>query len=169
MAGLVTAVAAILHFGAVSVSNSLNEGMSGLDGLQQALGSVSVGKDAAEAAQRVTGKESSPLTVATLNSELPGFLWVGGTTDVSHVTSNKQVVSVSVSPGHIETAVAAVRGSCSYGLSITSSNDALIAQDRLPGPGSYGQLVLGGSPCLADAALRSGWAPGSPLSSPSGL
>ena len=62
----------------------------------------------------------------------------------------------------IETAVQTAPGLCSFGLSVTSSSDPLIAEDHLPGPGTYYQIQnapyqVQTAPCVANQAPTSSW------------
>ncbi len=96
------------------------------------------------------------LSVPILNAKLPSYQWVDGATNVPYSSSKRPIVGVSATGTHVVTAVQATQGFCSFGLTITSNADPLIAQDGLSGEGTYYQFVHETS-CVADQAPTSSW------------
>lgn len=136
-----------------SVANSLN-GIG--QGFEQAAQAMELGGTTADAAARVAASQPpGSLSVSELNTELPKYAWVDGATTVPTSRLRRPIVGVNIVGTSIETAVQPAPGLCSFGLSVTSSNDPVIAEDRLPGPGSYYQVQ--NVPCMADQAPTSGW------------
>jgi hypothetical protein len=130
--------------------------------VEKAQQSVESGGTAANAAASVAASEPpGPVRVSVLNADLPKYEWVDGSTNVPYSSLRRPIVGVNVVGTAIETAVQPVQGSCSYGLSITSSTDPLIAEDHLPGPGTYYQsayhLSAPASPCIANQSPTSSW------------
>ena len=90
---------------------------------------------------------------------------MGRRSDNVPYSSERTIVGVAVSGAHIETAVQVLRRWCSYGLTVTSGTDPLIAEDHLPGPGTYYKYVdltsykyvYHVTQCVADQAPSSGW------------
>ena len=74
---------------------------------------------------------------------------------VPYSSLKRPIVGVNIVGTDIETAVQPAPGLCSLGLSVTSSSDPLIAEDHLPGPGTYYQVQ--NVPCIADQAPTSSW------------
>jgi hypothetical protein len=131
---------------------------SGLfDNLGQAVQAMQAGGSAANAAATAASPQPpGSLSVSALNAALPRYEWVDGAVNVPY-SSERPVVGMIASGTHIETAVRPVRKQCSFGLTITSSTDPLIAEDDLPGPGTYFQPA-DQVPCAANQAPTSGWA-----------
>lgn len=125
--------------------------------LGQALEAMQSGGTAASAAATTTAPQPpGTLSVSILNAALPKYEWVDGAVNAPY-SSKRPVVGMIASGTHIETAVQAVAGSCSYGLSITSTSDPLIAEDHLLGPGTYYEYVYDTPQCAADQAPTSSW------------
>jgi hypothetical protein len=128
---------------------------SGLANLEQQ--AKSGGTAAATAAFLAAPQAPGSLSVSVLNAKLPKYQWVDGATTVPYSSSKQPVVGISASGTHVVTAVQATRGSCSFGLTITSNADPLIAQDGLSGQGTYYQFAYETSHCVADQAPASSW------------
>jgi hypothetical protein len=128
---------------------------SGLANLEQQ--AKSGGTAAISAAFLVAPQAPGSLSVSVLNVDLPKYQWVDGATNVPYSLAKRPVVGVSASGTHVVTAVQATRGSCSFGLTITSNADPLIAQDGLSGQGTYYQFVYEASQCVADQAPALSW------------
>jgi len=97
------------------------------------------------------------LTTSLLNQQRPGVKWLPGNVPTP-ASGSHTYVSVGVAGDHVVTA--AETAGCIYGLTVSASNDPIIAQDQLPGAGTYWALpVRLGSPsaCSADSAPTSGW------------
>jgi hypothetical protein len=97
------------------------------------------------------------LSVSTLNAKLPSYQWVDGATNVPYSSSQRPIVGVSATGAHVVTAVQAGPGLCSFGLTITSNADPLIAQDGLSGQGTYYQATNATPGCVANQAPTSSW------------
>jgi hypothetical protein len=97
------------------------------------------------------------LSVSILNAKLPSYQWVDGATNVSYSSSKQPIVGVSASGTHVVTAVQSSQGICSFGLTITSNADPLIAQDGLSGQGTYYQAANSTPGCVANQAPTSSW------------
>jgi uncharacterized protein YceK len=97
------------------------------------------------------------LSLSTLNAKLPSYQWVDGGTNVPYSSSQRPIVGVSASGTHVVTAVQAGPGLCSFGLTITSNADPLIAQDGLSGQGTYYQATNATPGCVANQAPTSSW------------
>lgn len=142
-----------------SVANGFANIGQGFDELGQAM---AIGGTTADAAASVAATQppGSP-SVAELNAKLPKYAWVDGTINVPSSTLKRPIVGVNIVGTDVETAVQIAPGWCSYGLSVTSSSDHLIARDHLVGPGTYYQFVLHppppASPCIANQAPTSSW------------
>ena len=120
-----------------SVANGLNGIGRGFEQLGQ---SIEIGGTTADAAANVAASQPpGSVSVAELNAKLAKYAWVGGTTNVPASTLKRPVVGVNIVGTDIETAVQIAPGWCSYGMSVTSSSDPLIAEDHLPTPGTYYQ------------------------------
>jgi hypothetical protein len=138
-----------------SVANGLNGIGRGLEQLGQ---SMEIGGTTADAAASVAASQPpGSLSVFELNRELPKYTWVDGATTVPTSRLRRPIVGVNIVGTSIETAVQPASGLCSFGLSVTSSNDPSITEDRLPGPGTYYQGVFHSTQCIADQAPTSGW------------
>ncbi len=126
------------------------------DNLGQAVQAMQSGGSAANAAATAaTPQPPGSLSVSALNAALPKYEWVDGAVNVPF-SAERPVVGMIARGTHIETAVRPARGQCSFGLTVTSSTDPLIAEDDLPGPGTYFQAV-DQAPCAASQAPTSGW------------
>jgi hypothetical protein len=135
-------------------------------GLQRALREWQAGATAANSAATVAAPQPpGSISVASLNAALPKYQWVDGGTNVPY-SAHRPVVSMTASGTHIETAVEDKDGSCSFGLTITSSTDPLTTEDHvagigryyhLVGPGTYWQSVVQAPRCAADQAPTNGW------------
>jgi hypothetical protein len=97
------------------------------------------------------------LSVSTLNAKLPSYQWVDGATNVPYSSSKQPIVGVSAIGTHVVTAVQDTQGICSFGLTITSNADPLIAQDGLSGQGTYYQATNATPQCVANQAPASSW------------
>ena len=138
-----------------SVANGLNGIGRGLEQLGQ---SMEIGGTTADAAASVAASQPpGSLSISELNTELPKYAWVGGTTNVPASTLKRPVAGVNIVGTDIETAVQIAPGWCSYGLSVTSSSDPLIAEDHLPGAGTYFQIDFKTTQCVADQPPASSW------------
>src|ERR1700733_2479146 len=121
--------------GVQSVANSLN-GIG--QGFEQAAQAMELGGTAADAAASVSASQPpGSLSVSELNTEQAQYAWVEGATAVATSRLRRPIVGVNIVGTSIETAVQLAPGLCSFGLSVTSSSDTLIAEDHLPGPGTY--------------------------------
>lgn len=145
-----------------SLGNFGNFGKIGFDldvgALERGQASANSAGAAANAAANVTATQlPGSLSVTALNAALAKYQWVNGVTNVPFSSPGRPIVGVNANETDIETAVQGIRGSCSFGLIITSSTDPLIAEDGLPGPGTYDQFVYRTSRCIADQAPTSGW------------
>jgi hypothetical protein len=134
------------------IGSGLSTGLANLE--QQA---KSGGTAAISAAFLAAPQAPGSLSVSVLNAELRKYQWVDGATNVPYSSSKRPVVGVSATGTHVVTAVQAARGSCSFGLTITSNADPLIAQDGLSGQGTYYQFGYATSQCVADQAPTSSW------------
>ena len=136
-----------------SVAKDFNGIGQGLERLGQ---SMEIGGTTADAAASVAASQPpGSLSVSELNRELPKYAWVDGATIVPTSRLRRPIVGVNIVGTSMETAVQPAPGLCSFGLSITSSNDPVIIEDHLPGPGTYYQVQ--NTPCVADQAPTSGW------------
>ncbi len=151
MAFLVVALTALAHFGIAKLTESWKDfpDLRGLERMQD-------GGNAASAAAWAAASQPSTLTTSTLNARLPAYTWVDGGTNVPLSSAKSQIVGFVASGSHIETAVKIFPGRCSYGLTISSATDPIIAADHLAGPGTY-YSVMSTSQCIADQAPPSGW------------
>jgi hypothetical protein len=138
------------------IGSGFSTGLANLE--QQA---KSGGTAAISAAFLAAPQAPGSLSVSVLNAELPKYQWVDGATNVPYSSSKRPIVGVGASGTHVETAVQGTQGFCSFGLTITSSADPLIAQDGLSGQGTYYQMVNETS-CVADQAPTSSWQVWSP-------
>ena len=136
-------------------------------GLEQALKADQAAGTAANDAAAAVGPQFASLSPSVLNMRLPNYQWVVGTTNVSY-SAKRPIVGMVANGTHIETAVKGIDGSCSFGLTVTSSTDPLTTQDhvlglgkyyRLVSPGSYYQSVYDAPQCAADQTPTSGWIP----------
>ena len=127
-----------------------------LDNLGQAVQAIESGASAANAAATAEATEApGSLSVSALDAALPKYEWVDGAVNVPF-SSRRPVVGMIAYGTHIETAVRPLRNQCSFGLTITSNTDPYIAEDHLPGPGTYFQPA-NQVPCAANQAPTSGW------------
>jgi hypothetical protein len=99
------------------------------------------------------------LSLSTLNAKLPSYQWVDGATNVPYSSSQRPIVGVSATGTHVVTAVQAGPGLCSFGLTVTSNADPLIAPDGLSGQGTYYQATSATPGCVANQAPTSSWQP----------
>ena len=114
---------------------------------------------AANAAGSVAAKQRVPLvnlSVTTLSVDSPRYEWVDGATGAPYSSAGRPVAGISVSGTHLVTAVQAISGTCSFGLTVTSTSDRLIETDNLPGPGTYYQFDVGPQ-CIADQPPTTSW------------
>ncbi len=156
-------VVPVVVVGAVAVAGVIlwdhptkRQPLFGLGDLGQALRAIQSGGTTADAAATVAASQSGSLSVSALNAALPKYQWVDGATNVPY-SAKRPIVGIAANGTHIETAVRPVRGQCSFGLSVTLSNDPVITEDHLPSPGSYYQDVFQSTQCIADQAPTSGW------------
>jgi hypothetical protein len=139
-----------------SVSNSLNGIDQGFEQLGQAM---EIGGTTADAAASVAAsRPPDSLSASSLDVELPKYQWLDGATAVPSSSLKRPIVGVNIVGTDTESAVQIAPGLCSFGLSVTSSSDPLIAEDHLLGPGTYYKYVFQTSQCIADQAPSSGWA-----------
>jgi hypothetical protein len=132
---------------------------------EKAQQSIESAGSAANAAGSVTASQPpGTVSVSVLNADLPKYKWVDGSTNVPYSSLRTPIVGVDIVGTDIETAVQSIQGSCSYGFTITSNTDPLIAEDHLPGPGTYSQYVYQAPQCIADQAPTSGWQTWAPIS-----
>lgn len=100
----------------------------------------------------------SALTPALLNRDAPTVRWVPA--DASTVSSGITGPAASIATGPNHALVAAQLASCDYGLVVTTASDPIIAENHLPGVGTYyvvGSDTTPGSSCSATAAPSVGW------------
>jgi hypothetical protein len=126
---------------------------------------VVVTQEAASAAYSANGVAKAhgipdgALTLSLLSQQRPGVKWLPNNVPAP-ASGNHTNVSVGVADDHVVTA--ADTAGCIYGLTVSASNDPIVAQDQLPGVGTYWALPGSlGSPsgCSADSAPTSGWEP----------
>jgi hypothetical protein len=138
------------YLGARNVGNGIGQGLKNLS--QQWAATF-----AAQAADRATthGEPESALTPQLLNKwgGVPSATWVSGDVGVPD-PGNGNYVSVSVGLAHVVTA--ASLGTCSFGLTVSSSTDPIVATYHLHGVGTYQAQKLVQS-CSAAAAPSTGW------------
>jgi hypothetical protein len=134
---------------------SLGNSFSGLGNLQREMESGGTASNAA--AFLAAPLPPGFLSVSILNANLPSYQWVDGATNVPYSPSGRPIVGVSASGTHVVTAVQGAQGMCSFGLTITSNADPLIAQDGLSGQGTYYQATNATPQCLANQAPTSSW------------
>ena len=165
----VVVIIAVCYVGVTLFFNwvqSVANGINGIgQGLEQLAQSMEIGGTTADAAAGVAASQPpGSLSVSSLNKELSKYEWVDGKTDVPSSSLKRPIVGVNIVGTSIETAVQPAPGLCSFGLSVTSSNDPLIIEDHVPGPGSYYQDVFQSTQCVADQAPTSSWLgwPGTP-------
>lgn len=95
------------------------------------------------------------LTLDLLNDQHSDVRWIPGNDPVA-VSGKRTDVSVSVGGDHVVTAVN--EALCSYGIAVSAPNDPIIAQDQLPGVGTYWTFNSGApEKCSADSAPSTGW------------
>jgi hypothetical protein len=138
---------------------SVGEGLSGIGkGFEQLGQALGISGTAADAAARVTASQPpGSVNVSVLNADLPEFQWLYGTMSVPSSSLRHPIVGVNIVGTDVETAVRLSGGLCSLGLSVTSPTDTLIAEDHLPGPGTYYQLVPQRAQCVAGQPPASSW------------
>ena len=152
-------VAVVLGVGGYLLVQDIGNGIG--NGIGQGLSNLQKGwaaMYASEAAQAASthGEPEAALTPQLLNEWRGGPLlgtWVSGEVGVPD-PGNGDYVSVSVGPAHVLTA--ASLGTCSFGLTVSSSTDPIVAAYHLHGVGTYQAQNLGQS-CSAAAAPSSGW------------
>ena len=162
------AVVMFFLLGSILFAQALGTGFNSFGrGLEQALRADQAAGTAANDAAAAVGPQFGSLSPSVLNMRLPKYQWVDGTTNVSY-SAKRPIVGIVANGTHIETAVQGMDGSCSFGLTITSSTDPLTTQDhvlglgkyyRLVGPGTYYQSVYDAPQCAADQTPTSGWIP----------
>jgi hypothetical protein len=102
-------------------------------GFEQMAEAIEMGGTAANAAAYVGASQpTGSLSVSALNAELTGYEWVPGTANVTSSSSHRPIVGVNFVGSDVETVVHFAPGLCSFGLSVTSTEDPLIVQDHLP-------------------------------------
>jgi hypothetical protein len=140
-----------------SWTDSVTKNLQGIgQGFEQLTQSIEIGGTAADAAASVASSQPpGSLSVSELNAALPKYEWVVGAANVPYSSPRRPVVGVNIVGSDIETAVQSGRGSCSFGLSVSSKSDPLITEDDLPGPGTYYQAQT--TQCVAELAPTSGW------------
>ncbi len=100
------------------------------------------------------------LTLSLLNQQYLDVKWLPGdeSVPVSGQKTPETYVSISVGGDHVVTAAMVLF--CSYGLTVSASNDPIIREDRLSGLGTYWTLQGAPQPaslCSADSAPNIGW------------
>jgi hypothetical protein len=100
------------------------------------------------------------LTVALLDQQRPLMTWVPGTEPLPAANvSIPTLVSISVAGDHVVTANRAVF--CTFGLTVSSPDDPVIAEDGLPGVGTYASVprptTAAARTCSAESAPALGW------------
>ena len=152
--------------GAVTLADNLlnSVGRGAMRGAFQAFDSAG---SASQSAARVAGKHGvamGALTTAQLNAQVPQYKWVSGATTVPASVGKKLAVGIDPADDHVVTAVqlgkyAPNESLCAFGLSVASAGDPIVAQDHLPGAGSYVLLPpVSTTECRADNAPTTGWA-----------
>ena len=161
--GVVVAVGATSYVG-VQLWDSFTLSIANIgQGFERLGQSIEIGGTSANAAASVASSQPpGSLTVASLNAARPKYRWVDGATAVPESTLRRPVVGVNIVGTDIETAAQVAPGLCSHGLSVASSSDPLIAEDHLPGPGTYYQIQnapyqVQNAPCVADQVPASSW------------
>lgn len=149
------ALVLVFVIAAVIVGFSNGYAFNLFQGLDQLTKGFQSGGTAAHDAGVAFGPQVGSLSPSVLATRLPQYQWVDGATNVPASSLKRPIVGVNIVGTDIETAVQAVQGLCSFGLSVTSRSDPLIAGDHLPGPGTYYQVQ--NVPCIADQAPTSGW------------
>ncbi|MGH9017057.1 MAG: hypothetical protein ACRDY1_04840 [Acidimicrobiales bacterium] len=153
-------VISLLALGALmiwAVTSSLND-LGGAVGKGMAAAITDSGaSDASEAAtlaQKDSPSALADVPLAQLQEQAPSQRWLSGTA----VSTSDQQVSVILWGDHVTTAVdpLGAAGLCSYGLSVVSAADPILALYGLPGPGAYTNFS-GVGPCEAGLAPASGW------------
>lgn len=137
-----------------SVANGIGQGLSNIP-TGWAAGFAS---DAANRA-RAHGEPESALTPQLLNQwgGVPAATWVSAKVSVlDNGNANSNYVSVSVGSAHVLTA-ASIGGVCSFGVTLSSAADPIVAAYHLPGVGTYQAQNLGRQSCSAAAAPSRGW------------
>jgi hypothetical protein len=142
--------------------NWVQSAANGLNGIgqkfEQLAQGLEIGGTTADAAANVAATQpAGSISVARLNAILPKYRWVDSTTNVPPSTLKRPIVGVNIVGTDIETAVQIAPRWCSYGLSVTSSSDPLIAADHLPTPGTYYQNDFNTTQCVADQPPASSW------------
>jgi hypothetical protein len=158
LAALAVVVAVVMYFVIAVTVAAVNFGNSFGQGLEQLGRSMELGGTTADAAASVAAsRPPGSLSVSELNRELPKYAWVDGATNVPSSSATRYIVGVNASGTHVVTAVKADPDFCYYGLSVSAAADPLVAEDDLPGPGTYFQMVWQAPQCVADQAPASGW------------
>lgn len=167
-AALAVVVAVVMFFvlGFMLGARALGDAFISLGpAIEQSLKADQAAGTAANDAAAAVGPQFDSLSPAELNTRLPKYQWVDGATNVRY-SAQRPIVGMTASGTHIETAVEGRGGSCSFGLTITSSNDPLTTEDHvsslgesyhLVGPRTYWQTVYDPPQCAADQAPTSGW------------
>ena len=70
---------------------------------------------------------------------------------------NTKEVSINATGDHVTTASEWAPGLCSYGLTVGSASDPIVAADGLSGSGVFANLVDPATSCAANTAPISGW------------
>jgi len=156
----VVVIVAVCYVGVMIVFNwvqSVGKSLSSIgQGFEQMAQVFEIGGTTADAAASVAASQPpGSLSAPALDVELPKYQWVDGARAVPSSSLKRSIVGVNIVGTDIETAVQPAPGLCSFGLSVTSSSDPLIAEDHLPGPGTYYQVQ--NVPCIADQAPTSSW------------
>jgi hypothetical protein len=160
------AVVMFFLLGFILFAQALGNGFNSFGrGLEQALKADQAAGTAANDAAAAVGPQFGSLSPSVLNMRLLKYQWVAGTANVPY-SAKRPIVGMVTNGTHIETAIQDLDGSCSFGLTITSSTDPLTTQNhvlglgkyyRLVGPGTYYQSVYNAPQCAADQAPASGW------------
>jgi hypothetical protein len=160
------AVVTFFVLGFILFARALGDAFNSLGpAIEQALRADQSAGTAANDAAAAVGPQFGSLSPSVLNTRLPKYEWVDGATNVPY-SAKRPIVGMTANGTHIETAVQDMDGSCSFGLTITSSTDPLTTEDhvlglgryyRLVGPGTYYQSIYHAPQCAADQAPTSGW------------
>jgi hypothetical protein len=151
------ALVLVFVIAAVIVGFSNGNAFNLFQGLDQLAKDFQSGGTAAHDAAVAFGPQVGSLSPSVLATRLPQYQWVDGATNVPYSSNKRHIVGVNASGTHVVTAVQADPDSCMYGLSVSASTDPLVAENDLPGPGTYFQMVWQASRCVADQAPASGW------------
>jgi hypothetical protein len=150
-----------------SIKPSLDNLGIGFEHLQTVMTAGPTAAFEATAEARSIGVPVGQVTAPELAGVDSHFRWVPGTSMSPVANGSKHspwTASVSASDQHVVAGVQSGRGICSFGLSVTSGSDPIIAADHLSGPGLYQAFLPfqaghpdGQVPCAAANAPGTGW------------